>query len=323
MLRDETVFISGGAGFIGTALTKYFLNTENKVIIYDSLSRNSIKLFPEIHSHPSLELIKGDIRDQELLKEAIKNSTIIFHLAAIAGVSKYFKIPVQVMEVNILGTYNILQAVKENKNIKALFDFSTSEIYGSDCFGALEDGDIKMEKIFSKRWTYATSKIASEKIGLSFYWQYEVPFIAIRPFNIYGPGQIGEGVISYFLTNALNNEAIKITGDGTQSRTFCYIDDFISGIAVILDNLPEAIGNSFNIGRSDEIISIKSLAMLVKKLTNSHSEISFIDHAGDDVMVRSPNINKVKKLGYNPKVDLEMGVRLTAEWYKRNQVVLD
>lgn len=320
---SENVFLTGGAGFIGTALARHFLDQGARVTIFDVYVRDAMHYFPEVAEHPNLRRIKGDVRDLTALKEAVGDATLVFHLAAIAGVSKYFRIPAEVMEINVLGTYNILEAIKDNRNVRAFFDFSTSEIYGSNCFGAREDGDVKMENIFAKRWTYATSKMASEKFGMAYYWQYGVPFVGVRPFNVYGPGQVGEGVISYFLNACLKRETIKITGDGSQCRTYCYVDDFVEGIRVLVDNVDKAIGTSFNIGRSTEMYSVLSLAQLVQEIAGVPQSVEFVQHAGDDVMVRSPSVAKLTALGYKPKVDLRDGLKRTLDWYRTHQVTLD
>lgn len=323
MGSNDSIFLTGGAGFIGTSLARYFLAKDCRVTVFDVFVRDAMQYFPEVTKHPNLKTIKGDVCDLPSLKEAIGDATIVFHLAAIAGVSKYFRIPARVMEINVIGTYNILEVIRGNKNVRAFFDFSTSEIYGSNCYGAREDGDVKMENIFAKRWTYATSKMASEKFGMAYYWQYGVPFIGIRPFNVYGPGQVGEGVISYFLNNCLNNQTIKITGDGSQARTYCYITDFINGIEVILENLDNSIGTSFNVGRATEILSVLGLAEMAIEVTGAHCKIEYVEHQGDDVMIRSPNINQLKTLGYEPKVDLRTGLLTTYDWYKAHSVKLD
>ena len=322
-IKNEKIFITGGAGFIGTALTRFFLNEDNHVVIFDSFKRNSMRFFPELKNHPSLQTIQGDVLNLSVLKQSIADATYVFHLAAIAGVSKYFSIPADVIETNIIGTYNILESIKGNPNIKALVDFSTSEIYGSDCFNAREDDDAKMENLSQKRWTYATSKIASEKFCMGYYWQHKVPFIGVRPFNIYGPGQVGEGVVSYFLNNAMKGESLRVTGDGSQCRTYCYIDDFIAGISILLQHLENTIGNSYNVGRANEITSVLSMAELVQEVTACDGEIQFIEHHGEDVMVRSPNIDKIKALGYVPKVCLKEGLKHTYDWYINHQVELD
>lgn len=319
----EHVLITGGAGFIGQALTKRFLARGWRVTIFDSLMRNAMQYFDEPQAAGRLNIIQGDVRDLPALKAAVGDATLVFHLAAIAGVSKYFRIPAEVMEINVIGTYNVLEAVKGKATVKGLFDFSTSEIYGSNCFHAREDGDVKMENMFAKRWTYATSKIASEKFGMAYHWQHGVPFIGVRPFNVYGPGQVGEGVISYFLNNCIRGEPIRITGDGSQCRTYCYIDDFADGIDVLLEHLDQAIGTSFNIGRADEMMSITMLAQLARDISGANVPIEFIDHQGDDVMVRSPSVAKLKALGFKPRVDLREGLTHTYRWYSEHKVALD
>jgi len=319
----EHVFITGGAGFIGQALAKRFLARGWKVTVFDSLMRNAMQYFNDSPAQGDLQFIQGDVRDLAAVKSAIDGATLVFHLAAIAGVSKYFRIPAEVMEINVIGTYNVLEAAKARTTIKAFFDFSTSEIYGSNCFHAREDGDVKMESMFAKRWTYATSKIASEKFGMAYHWQYGLPFIGIRPFNVYGPGQIGEGVISYFLNNCIRGETIRITGDGSQCRTYCYIEDFADGIEVILNNLGSAIGTSFNIGRSDEMMSVLTLAQLSREVSGKEVAIEFIDHQGDDVLVRSPSVKKLNALGFKPKIDLREGLSRTYKWYLEHNVALD
>jgi len=322
-MSADDVFLTGGAGFIGTALARHFLGKGARVTVFDVYVRDAMRYFPEVAEHPNLRRIKGDVRDLAAVKAAVGEATLVFHLAAIAGVSKYFRIPADVMEINVLGTYNILEAIKDNRRVRAFFDFSTSEIYGSNCFGAREDGDVKMENIFAKRWTYATSKMASEKFGMAYHWQYGVPFIGVRPFNVYGPGQVGEGVISYFLNSCLRNDRIKVTGDGSQCRTYCYIDDFVDAIDILVGNIDKAVGTSFNIGRSTEIYSVLSLAQLVQEIAGVSVGIEFVQHAGDDVMVRSPSIAKLKALGYEPKVSLREGLKRTLDWYRANQVTLD
>lgn len=323
MITNETIFLTGGAGFIGTALTRRYLGQGNRVIVYDSLVRNAMDYFPELRQHPGLTVIRGDVRDLEHLKRVIGEASYVFHLAAIAGVSKYFSIPAEVMSVNVIGTYNVLEAVKGNKKVRAFVDFSTSESYGSNCFNAKEEGDVKMENLSERRWTYATSKIASEKFGMSYYWQYGVPFIGVRPFNIYGPGQVGEGVISYFMNNVIRNETIQITGDGSQCRTYCYIDDFITGMELLLENTDKTVGQSFNIGTTTEIISVLSLAKLVREVAGGETPITFKKHQGEDVMVRSPNTDRIKSLGFEPKVELREGLARTYEWYRAHHVKLD
>ena len=180
-----------------------------------------------------------------------------------------------------------------------------------------------MENLFEKRWTYATSKIASEKIGLAYFWQYEVPFIGIRPFNVYGPGQVGEGVISYMLNSVIRGQEIKITGDGTQARTFCFIEDFLAALLTLIENLNSSVGSAFNIGTNTEIVTVNQLASLIEEVSEVAISRRYVEHLGEDVKVRSPSISRIEKLGFTPKVSLRDGLKRTLEWYRENQVSLD
>ena len=270
-------------------------------------------------------VIQGDIRDRILLEKTVNefDPDYVFHLAAIAGVSKYFSNPVDVLDVNISGTFNLLESLKSRPAVKAVFDFSTSEIYGSECYLAKEDGHVKMENLFEKRWTYATSKIASEKIGLAYFWQYGLPFIGVRPFNVYGPGQVGEGVISYLLNNVIEGREVKITGDGVQSRTFCFIDDFLDGLAILLENLPAVVGSAFNIGTNTDIVTMNKLVSVIEEVAGVQIPVRYVPHKGEDVMVRSPSLAKITALGYKPAVGLKEGIARTLQWYQKHRVHLD
>jgi UDP-glucuronate decarboxylase len=321
----KRVLITGGAGFIGRALTEVALARGAEVVIFDNFTRNSLQYFNNATDKSGCQIVRGDIRDKPSLAKVVDDldPDYVFHLAAIAGVSKYFSHPVDVLDVNITGTFCLLDLLKGRGSLKAVFDFSTSEIYGSHCYLSEEGGSVKMENLFEKRWTYATSKIASEKIGLAYHWQYDMPFVGVRPFNVYGPGQIGEGVISYMLNNVISNKAITITGDGVQSRTFCFIDDFLAGVMVLVDNLPSAIGSSFNIGTNSDIVTINRLVEIILEVAGVEVSVNYAPHKGEDVIVRSPSLRKINALGYKPEVSLREGVKMTLEWYKENQVALD
>ena len=150
----------------------------------------------------------------------------------------------------------------------------------------------------------------------SYYKQYGLPIVTVRPFNIYGPGQVGEGAVHHFVKRAIVNEEIQIHGDGDQIRSWCYIDDFVQGILLCIEK-DEAVGNSFNIGNPKGTITISMLAKLVKDIAKSKSEIVYILKTYVDVELRIPSIDKAKEiLGYIPKYDLEVGIERTINWYR-------
>lgn len=316
MLKDKTIFITGGAGFIGSTLIGRLIE-DNKIIAYDNLDRNSLKS-KEYANHPNLTLIKGDILDGELLSKSISNAQIVVHAAAIAGIDNTLKNPVNTMRVNMLGTANILEAAYMAGTIERFIDFSTSEVFGSYAFKVNETCQTVTGAVGEARWTYAVSKLAGEHLTHAYHQQYGLPTVTVRPFNIYGPGQIGEGAIQIFIRKALKNEDIYIFGDGNQIRAWCYVDDMIDGVMLALTH-EQAIGESFNIGNARAVTTIYGLAQTVCRVLGSKSKIVFRDALSADIELRIPSAQKSKDLiGYQAKVDLDEGIIKTALWYEKN-----
>lgn len=220
MITDKKIFITGGAGFIGSTLAKRFAD-ENEIVLYDNLSRNTIK-FTNLLTHKNITLVKGDILDIDSIKKAMVGANIVIHAAAIAGIDTVIKRPVETMEVNIIGTANVLRAAWENKVPDRVIDFSTSEIFGSMAYRVSEKDNAVAGSAGEARWVYAVSKLAGEHLIHAYHTQYGLPTVTVRPFNVYGPGQTGEGAIQIFIRKALNNENISIYGDGNQIRAWCY-----------------------------------------------------------------------------------------------------
>jgi UDP-glucose 4-epimerase len=185
-------------------------------------------------------------------------------------------------------------------------------------YSSKEDDSTVSGSAGEARWTYAVSKLAGEHLAHSYYSQFNLPVVTVRPFNIYGPGQIGEGAIQIFIKKALKNETIKINGDGSQIRAWCYVDDFVDCILRCVEN-PKAIGNSFNIGNSRAVITILGLAQTICRVLESKSKIEFSDALSADIALRIPSVNKsYDVLGFKAKVDLDEGIIKTAEWIKNN-----
>lgn len=317
-MKNKKIFLTGGAGFIGSSICK-LLCENNEILIYDNLSRNSIK-DTSLLDKKNINLIQGDILNYPSLKKAVDDfrPNVIIHLAAIAGIDTVIKNPVNTMKVNMIGTYNILEAIKDYANsIDRFIDFSTSEVFGSYAYKVDENSTTNLAPVGDARWTYSVSKLAGEHLAHSYYKEYGLKVITIRPFNIYGPGQVGEGAVHQFIVRAIKNEKIQIHGDGDQIRSWCYIDDFISGIKLCIEK-EEAVGNSFNIGNPRGTITIGMLAQLIKQIANSQSEIIYIPKNYVDVELRVPSINKaVDLLDFKPKYDLFEGLKITIDWYRR------
>lgn len=317
MIKKKKIFISGGAGFIATHLIERLVYN-NQIIVYDSLSRNSLKQSKN-WIHPNLKIIQGDILNYDFLKMSIPQDTdIILHMAAIAGIDTVINNPIKTMEVNIVGTYHILRAVQElmlMKKLDRFINFSTSEVFGINAFRANEKSSVNLQPVGEARWTYSVSKLAGEHITYSYHKEFGLRAVTVRPFNIYGPMQIGEGAIHHFVVHAINSDPLIIHGEGDQIRSWCYIDDMINGILLCLEE-EKAIGEVFNIGNPKGTITILGLAEKVIHLAKSCSQIRHIPKSYVDVELRIPSIEKIKDLlGFEPEVDLNEGIRRTIEWY--------
>ncbi|MBO1511734.1 NAD-dependent epimerase/dehydratase family protein [Metabacillus bambusae] len=313
-IKNETIFITGGAGFIGSTLAG-LLVANNKVIIYDNFARNSIKDKP-FFNHPNLTLIQGDILDLAFLKDCISTATYIIHCAGIAGIDTVVKSPITTMQVNMVGSANLLEAASGLPNCKRVICFSTSEVFGQIAFQSNETSPAVLGAVGEARWTYAVSKLAEEHLAYAYFKERGLPTVTVRPFNVYGPGQVGEGALKAFITKALKNEDITIHGDGTQIRAWCYVDDMVEGIIHCMTS-PNAVGESFNIGNSRTVTTIYGLANTVIRVLNSSSDIRFVPKTSADIELRIPSTQKSKEIiGFEAKVDLEEGILKTANFYK-------
>lgn len=318
MIVGKKLFITGGAGFIGTSLIKRLV-ADNEIVVYDNLSRNALKGSGP-WNHLNLKIIQGDILDYELLKASIpQDADFILHMAAIAGIDTVIKNPVRTMEVNMVGTYHVLKALQELdliKNLDRFISFSTSEVFGINAFRVDEKSSTNLQPVGEARWTYSVSKLAGEHLAYAYHKQFGLRIVVVRPFNVYGPGQVGEGAIHHFVVRAIKNEPLIIHGEGDQIRSWCYIEDMVDGILLCLEK-GEAIGEVFNIGNPKGTITILGLAEKVIQLANSSSQIVHVPKNYVDVELRIPSIEKARKLlGFEPKVDLNEGIKRTIEWYK-------
>lgn len=315
MFEGKKIFITGGAGFIGATLIGKLIK-KNNIVAYDNLSRNSLKN-RKFHNHKNLTLIHGDVLDYEYLVRAMQGCEIIVHCAAIAGIDTVIKRPVHTMRVNMVGSANVLEAASNLSKCERVVCFSTSEVFGQYAFRVSETDNTVMGKVGEARWTYAVSKLAEEHLAISYFKEKGLPTAVVRPFNIYGPGQVGEGAMSIFIQKALKNETIQVHGDGTQIRAWCYVDDMIDGTLLVMKH-PKAIGESFNIGNQEAVMTIYSLAKMIKQVLGSKSKITFSGKSTVDVELRVPAVKKARELlGFEAKVSLEEGIKQTAKYYKK------
>lgn len=315
MIKDKHIFITGGAGFIANALIKRYIG-DNKITVYDNFHRDTLT-GSGFASHENMTIIKGDVLNYQTLEDSMKGVDIVVHAAGIAGIDTVIKKPVKTMQVNMIGTSNALEAARVNGITDRFIDFSTSEVFGSMAFRSSETDQTVAGSAGEARWTYAISKLAGEHLAHAYQSQYGLNTVTVRPFNVYGPGQTGEGAIQIFIKKALANEDITIHGDGNQIRAWCFVDDFVECLAQCIEN-PAAIGQSFNIGNARAVITILGLAQTVCRVLNSTSKINFVDALSADIALRIPSVDKsANVLGFKAKVDLEEGILKTAEWMKK------
>jgi UDP-glucose 4-epimerase len=315
MMKGKTIFITGGAGFIGSTLIGRLVE-HNRIVAYDNLSRNALKA-QDFRDHANLELIEGDVLDFEALSKAMRGADIVVHCAAIAGIDTVIKSPVTTMRVNMQGSANVLEAAAALPHCERVVCFSTSEVFGTEAFRSREGDRTVMGAVGEARWTYAVSKLAEEHLTIAYHREKGLPTTVLRPFNVYGPGQVGEGAIRTFVMRAVKDEPIEIHGDGTQIRAWCYIDDMVDGMVLAMTH-PKAVGESFNIGNQQAVTTIYGLANTVIRVLGSKSPIQFNRKDYVDVELRVPSVAKSRELlGFEAKVDLEEGIRRTAEFWRQ------
>lgn len=314
MIKGKRIFITGGAGFIGTALVGRLLD-HNEVVVFDNLTRNALSDRP-YREHPSLTVIEGDVLDTEHLADAMQGAAIVFHCAAIAGIRTVIQNPIATIQVNLVGTANVLAAAAQLPGVDRVVCFSTSEVFGPKAFNSEESDDAIIGKAGEARWTYCVSKLVGEHLAAAYWQEKKLPTTVIRPFNVYGPGQVGQGALRTFIRQALKNQTIEIHGDGSQIRAWCYVDDVVDGVLIAAKH-PKGVGESFNIGNRKAVVTIHGLANTVIRVLGSKSNIVFTRKDYADVELRVPSVRKAKDLlNFEAKVSLEEGILLAAEYYR-------
>lgn len=309
-ITGKKIFITGGAGFIGATLVGRLIE-DNKVIVFDNLARNALSKM-SYSNHKNLQLVVGDVLDINAVRKAMVGSDIIVHCAGIAGIDTVAKKPVRTMQVNMIGSANVLEAASELPSCERVICFSTSEVFGQRALSSAETDRTVIGAVGEARWTYAVSKLAEEHLAIAYWKEKQLPTTVVRPFNIYGPGQIGEGALRIFIERALKNEPLEIHGEGTQIRAWCYVDDMVDAVLLAMCH-EKAVGESFNIGNSRSVETIYGLANTVIRVLKSESVIKFSNRIFADVELRIPSIHKAKSLlGFEAKVNLEDGILRSA-----------
>ncbi len=314
-LTGKRVVITGGAGFIGTTLARRLADA-NDVVLFDNLHRDAFT-GSDLADHPRVTLVAGDVLDEQALTRVVDGATHVVHAAAIAGVDTVLESPVRTMRVNVIGTYNALEAaVATLDTVERFLDFSTSEVFGTQAFRVSEGEARTIGSVGEARWTYAVSKLAGEHMAHAYHDELGLPTVTVHPFNVYGPGQIGGGAIRAFIEAALAGRDLTIHGDGAQIRAWCFVDDMVEALLLCLER-PEAAGHAFNVGNPRSTVTILDLAQRVKRLAGAPGEIVFQPLHYADVELRIPAVAKARELlGWEARIELDDGLERTIAWYR-------
>jgi UDP-glucose 4-epimerase len=314
------ILITGGAGFIGSHIAEELVKRGHKVTILDNLYNGKKLYHQELFNQ--IPFLNASILDRALIDVLVNNHDVVFHLAAILGVKSTMDKSVELMETNIDGTRNILKAAM--KYGKKVVFASTSEVYGKGAPPFTEDGDRLYGSTNKLRWCYAVSKTLEETLCLG-YGLEGLPVTVIRYFNIYGPrAKEGPyaGVIPRFITAALRGEPIQVFGDGTQTRCFTFISDAVEATIRAAD--PNVNNEIINIGSQNEM-SIRDLAYMIRTLTNSNSPIVYVPFEEvypvgfEEIPNRYPDLTKLRTiLSFEPTVSFTDGLKETIQWFREN-----
>lgn len=324
--------LTGGLGFLGAHLTKRLIAENHLVTIFDNRRRNSIQYIMSNYEQSisfgnlSLNIINGDIiKEKERIRELLffSNFDVVVHLAAVAGVSAYYKVPVETLVTNGVGTANVLEACNQlhrNRRLQKVIIVSSSEVYGNNSNNCLEYGPVSFNNPNDMRLSYAVGKLFGDHLATAYYKEYGLPICIIRPFGVYGPAQTGEGAIQVFCRKATRDEPLPVIGRGTQTRSWCYISDFIDAIMECIQN-EKATSGIFNISAEDSFCSIFDLAQKIIKLSNSKSIIKFMKRNVSEIQDRKCDMTMAKNvLGFKNKISFDDGLLKTIKWYKENNV---
>jgi dTDP-glucose 4,6-dehydratase len=325
----KNVLITGGNGFIGSNFITYMTNKHINVnfVNYDcNYYCSSTKNTEELNEKHNYNYYNKKLQDKDYLLEVMEKHQIdtIVHFAAQSHVDNSFFNSLQYTDDNIWGTHYLLESIRIYNKIELFIHISTDEVYGEN----ENDDDIKTEKtLLCPTNPYAATKAAAEMLVNSYYYSFKIPVIIIRSNNIYGKKQYTEKVIPKFINQIINNQKITIQGDGSNKRSFLYINDVISAIEIIL--IKGKIGNIYNISSADEITIIdlaKKLLSLMKNINNDNNDnydyneqITFIEDRKYNDKRYYICDKKLKELGWTKTTDLTDGLKETIDWYKNNK----
>jgi len=308
---DQTAIVTGGAGFLGSHLCETLLAEDNEVICVDNFGSGAKRNIEHLQSDNKFNIIEADLRNNPNLPPADE----IYHLASRASPADFTDFPVRIALTNTEGTRYLLDHAVEHD--ATMLYASTSEVYGDPEVHPQPESYNGNVNIRGVRGCYDESKRFGETLTVAYHDRYDVDIRTIRIFNTYGPRMRPDDgrVVPTFVSQAIEDKDLTIYGDGSQTRTFCYVDDMIRGIQSIMDT-DELAGDVVNIGGQNEI-SIEMLAKIILKVYNTNSELVYEPLPEDDPTQRKPDITKARELlSWEATIDLETGLESTIEYFE-------
>ena len=317
--KNKKVLLTGADGFVGSHLAEKLIDLgANLTIVVRATSNHGTSSyhFKNLNSNyvkKCKKIICCDISSTDIIRHIIKdNPKIIFHLAANAYVPYSFEHPLEVNEVNVVGTLNILEATRQIKGIEKIICTSSSEVYGTALTKKINE-----DHPLNPTSPYAASKAAADRYCFSYIQTYDLPITIIRPFNTYGPRHTYD-VIPKFIKMAINDKDITIHGDGKQSRDLTYVSDAVDAFLLVArKNI--SLHKVINFGTGKDY-SINFLAKEIKRISNSHSKIIHIEKRKAEVQRLTCDANLCKKLGWKHNIDIKTGLKFNIEWAKKNWI---
>jgi len=304
------ILVTGGAGFIGRGVVKKLLDDGHRVGVLDDLSNGRMDNIQEFKNNSKFKFVLGDIRDKEILKSVFKDIDLCIHAVAAINVQESIENPQRYYDVNVNGTFNILEEARK-RDVKVVL-VGTCMVYDLTSSEAINE-----KHLLNPKSPYAGSKLAAENLALSYFHAYGLPVVITRPFNTYGPYQKSNmegGVVSIFIRNFWEGKTLNVFGDGTQTRDLLYVEDCAEFIvkAAFSD---KAVGEIINAGYGKDI-AIKDLALLICKDVERVRHVEH-HHPQSEIQKLLCDYTKAKKLlGWEPKISLGEGIEKTKEWIK-------
>ncbi len=305
-MKKKTVLITGGTGFIGSNIARMLVQKNFKVKIYDNFSRHklkNIKMLPK-----QIKIIKGDIRNRKKLFKSLKGVNIVIHLAYINGTKFFYTKPVDILDIAVKGILNVLEGCIKFK-IKELYLASSSEVYQTpNKVPTNELEPLKIPNVYNPRYSYGGGKILTELMGIHYGKKYFKKLIIFRPHNVYGKNMGKEHVIPEFINRFkyLKGKRFVIQGTGNEIRSFIFIDDFVRAFDLLMKKGRHL--NIYNLGTSEKI-KIKELAFKMSKIFKKKIFLKKTSISKGGTIIRTPDISKIKKLGFTPKFNLQKGIK--------------